>query len=219
MRNQTEWNELHNQNRFRPKYPEDDVVRWLFSNFPKEKKYRILDDGCGAGRHIMLLADNDYEPYGVDYSANGVKYTKELLKQKGFQHYVDNIIQCSCESLPYDNDFFDGVISFGVLYYLSEEGIKKAVEEIYRVLKRSGKTIVVVRNKQDYRYKGESDTIEIENENLSGFYENNMQEHFFSRDELLELFRDFDDVVIERIIRTHNNETICDNDYVVYATK
>ena len=30
--NQNEWNKLHAQDKFRPKYPEDDIVRWLFSN-------------------------------------------------------------------------------------------------------------------------------------------------------------------------------------------
>ena len=32
MLNQNQWNKMHAENRFRPKYPEDDVVRWLFSN-------------------------------------------------------------------------------------------------------------------------------------------------------------------------------------------
>ena len=191
MRNQKKWNEMHNQKRFRPKYPEDDVVRWLFSNYAEAKNCRILDDGCGAGRHIMLLADNGFEPYGVDYSENGIKYTKELLDQNGYQHYTDNLIQCSCESLPYETDFFDGVISFGVLSYLSAEGVKNSIDEIHRVLKKSGKTIVVLRNKDDYRYKGENTEIDIHNTELSGYQENGMQQHFVTKEELIELFHDF----------------------------
>ncbi len=63
MINNNEWNSLHRESRFRPRYPEDDVVRWLFSNISKGGM--VLDDGCGAGRHIKLLVENGYIPYGL----------------------------------------------------------------------------------------------------------------------------------------------------------
>lgn len=216
MLNQSKWNKLHSEKRFRPKYPEDDIVRWLFKNMPPHTN--ILDDGCGAGRHIMLLADNDYIPYGIDYSENGVNYTRELLVYNNYSQYVNNIQVASCDELPFDNNFFDGLISFGVLYYLEECKISKAINEIYRVLKNGGKTVVVVRNKEDYRYSSDT-TVSVDDNKLSGFNENGMSQHFFSKEEIIDLFSDFSDLSVERIIRTHNNESISDNDYIIFAEK
>lgn len=221
MLNQIEWNALHSEKRFRPRYPEDDIVRWLFSNMSPNAV--VLDDGCGAGRHVILLAENGYVPYGIDYSENGVKYTRELLTECNYEKYTDNITVASCDELPYEDDFFDGLISFGVLYYLDDSKIGAAVNEIYRVLKKGGKAIVVVRSKEDYRYipddNIQSNTINVDDDSLSGNAENGMAEHFFSREEIVDLFQAFGCLTIDRIIRTHNNESVCDNDYIIFAEK
>ena len=222
MINQDEWNALHSEKRFRPKYPEDDIVRWLFSNVPRNSK--VLDDGCGAGRHIILLAENGYIPFGIDYSNNGVEYTKQLLNINNHDEYIDNVFVASCDDLPFEDCFFDGLISYGVLYYLEDRDIKKAVDEIYRVLKKNGKTVVVVRSTEDYRNNTNlinttQNIISIKDKNLSGNAENGMSEHFFTRTEIENLFSDFSSLTIDRIIRTHNNEEICDNDYIIFAEK
>lgn len=220
MLNQNQWNKMHAENRFRPKYPEDDVVRWLFSNMSSNSK--ILDDGCGAGRHIMLLAENGYIPYGIDYSLNGVEYTRKLLTDNGYVDFAKNIQVSSCDKLPFSDSFFDGIISFGVFYYLEENSIKKAIDEAFRTLKSGGKMITVVRNQDDYRYKTYSNNenrIAVDDDKLSGNAENGMSEHFFTKSEIKDLFKSFSKLSIERIIRTHNNESICDNDFIVFAEK
>jgi len=139
VNNQELWKELHLKKRFRPKYPEGEVVRWLFKNIPQDEDKKVLDDGCGAGRHVMLLAENGYIPYGIDFSESGVDYTRQLLTNRGYTQYVENVICGSCDSLPYENNFYDGLISFGVLYYLDVAAIRQAVKEIYRVLKKMEK--------------------------------------------------------------------------------
>jgi len=46
-----------------------------------------------------------------------------------------------------------------------------------------------------------------------------MREHFFTKEEVMVLFKDFSDISVERIVRTYNDETICDNDYIVLLKK
>ena len=43
------WDDLHKQERFRPKYPSGLVVKFILTQFPKVKrnKIKILDLGCG----------------------------------------------------------------------------------------------------------------------------------------------------------------------------
>ncbi len=223
MLNQSEWNNLHKQGRFRPRYPEDDIVRWVFQNFERGKNLKILDDGCGAGRHVMFLAENGYVPYGIDYSLEGVKYTKSLLAAANRVDLAKNIINASCDKLPFEDGSFDGVISFGVLYYLEEDGIKDAVNEIVRVLKPGGKAVVVVRSTEDYRCtKGSDNNSNIINDNNdahSAKAENGMRLHFFTVEEINMLFKDFSEIEINRIIRTHDHGTICCNDFIVTLSK
>jgi len=223
MSNKEYWEQLHSNKRFRPRYPETEVVRWLMKKEWGETS-KVLDAGCGAGRHIKLLAENGIIPYGIDYSSGGVEYSRRLLSESGYQQYVENIIQGSCDSLPYEDCIFDGVISFGVLYYLDSEMIPKAVCEIHRVLKNGGEAIVVVRNTEDYRNnktpeKCADSVISVNNGNLSGSAERGMVEHFFSKSEVLELFNCFREISVERIVRTYDNETICDNDFIIIAKK
>ena len=55
------WGELHKQPRFRPQYPSESVVKFLFTEFPNDleerKNLKILDIGCGGGRHVKLFAE------------------------------------------------------------------------------------------------------------------------------------------------------------------
>ena len=45
------WDNPHRQPRFRPRYPNEHVVRFLMTNFPKEPRdsLRALDVGFGGG--------------------------------------------------------------------------------------------------------------------------------------------------------------------------
>ena len=64
------WDDLHEQKRFCPVYPNDRVVAWTFRNFTKESasQYRLLDLGCGAGRHAIFFASEGYNVVACDFS-------------------------------------------------------------------------------------------------------------------------------------------------------
>ena len=187
--NQNKWTELHTQDRYHPKYPAEEVVQFVFHNFMRDGKTKILDAGCGAGRHVMFMAQEHLVPYGVDYSKTGVEYTKNLLNLNGFTDYTDNIKCSSVTSLPFEDNSFDGVISYGVLYYLHEDEIKEAVSEMKRVLKNDGKIFVVVRSTEDYRYIEHSQSNEVviddNDKSHAAFSENGMHMYFFTKDFLL----------------------------------
>lgn len=225
--NQEQWILLHQNNRYRPKYPSETVVQFVLRNFNRNGTMKILDLGCGAGRHISFLENENFIPYGVDFSDAGVLYTKEMLKKQGMEEYVDNICVSSLTTLPYADNFFDGIICYGVLYYLDEKSIEQAVCEMERVLKQGGKLLLVVRTIDDYRYseekeiKGRKNTIFVweENEEKCAHSENGMLMHFFEEDELKHLFSNFKNVNIDYIKETHNNQQFCDCNFILTAEK
>lgn len=219
---QKKWEKLHEKSKFRPKYPSEEVVQFVFRNFKRDNTERILDLGCGAGRHVYFMAQENIDAYGCDMSREGIRYTKQVLENNNTSANLD---VASVEKLPYKNNFFDGIISYGVLYYCKTEKIKMAIEEIYRVLKIGGKALIVVRNTKDYRFKNgieiEKNTFLIDesDSNKCAFNENGMTMHFFEKDEIKNLFKMFNKVSIEEIIHIHEEENFKDSNYIIIAQK
>lgn len=219
---QIRWEKLHEQSRFRPKYPSEEIVQFTFRNFKRDGKEKVLDLGCGAGRHIYFMANEGIDVYGCDISREGINYTRELLKRNNLSASLN---VASIDKLPYEDNFFHGLISYGVLYYCKIEQIKKAISEIYRVLKQGGKGLIIVRNTNDYRFKSgeeiEKNTFMINEDDSTkcAFNENGMVMHFFDRNEIIELFSNFTKVSIDEIIHTHDNGKFTDSNYEIIVQK
>jgi len=47
----------------------------------KIKAKKILDLGCGTGRHVIALAKRGFEVYGIDTAKKALNLTKERLKE------------------------------------------------------------------------------------------------------------------------------------------
>lgn len=230
MDNQVLWNDLHKEARHRTKYPAEDVIRFTAKNFRRDGSVKILDLGCGAGRHVIYLADAKVVPYGVDFSQEGVSYTRTVLREHGYEQFVDNVVVATTYDLPFADETFDGVVCWGVLYYLDAEHIRKSVDELYRVLKTGGKAEVLIRTTEDYRCVDarakhakeiEERTYLLVNEESqkSASKENGMLMHFFTREEVERLFSRFAHVTVDLVSHTHENGKYQDQDFLVLLQK
>ena len=84
------WNKKYREKRFFLKWPDEMVVRFIAKYMNKSKDTRVLDLGCGSGRHSELLANNGYQIYGCDISKNSIEITKKRLKSLGLKgNFVD----------------------------------------------------------------------------------------------------------------------------------
>lgn len=216
------WEKLHAQSRFRPKYPSEVIVQYVFRNFKRDGNTKVLDLGCGAGRHSYFMARENIDVYGIDISAEGIVYADKMLKEDN----LNGTFKCATtDNIPFENDFFDGIISYGVLYYCMWDEIKKSADEIYRVLKKGGKALLIIRTTEDYRYGDgreiEKNTFLINEENSDkcAFNENGMKMHFFTRNEVLDLFKYFSSVTIDTIEETLENGKYKDSNFVVQLVK
>ncbi|EAJ9404882.1 class I SAM-dependent methyltransferase [Campylobacter jejuni] len=217
---QQKWHELHADKRHQPRYPSNDLVSFVFRNFKSGDK--ILDLGCGAGRHVKFLVENGFKAFGVDYSENGIKATQELLKTYNLQA---DLKVSSVDDIPYEDESFDGLLCYGVLYYNSKEVIEKAAKEIYRVLKKDGVAYIVVRSIKDYRYLNNEKISKYEvfvNENdisKSAFKENGMKMYFFDKDEVKRVFSNFRQIEINSIKISYTDDSFADENFVVILRK
>lgn len=93
---------------------------------------KVLEVGCGFGSMLNTLSVYN-NAIGLDLSTTCVN----VCKKRGL-----NVIQGDAENLPFPDNHFDFVYSWGVLHHTPN--IQKAIDEIHRVLKTSGKTIVML---------------------------------------------------------------------------
>ncbi len=76
---------------------------------------RVLDVGCGFGRHLRVAADCGAEVVGVDLSG-GVEVAHRNLAGRPNCH----VIQANVHERPLRDDLFDVVWSFGVLHHMPD---------------------------------------------------------------------------------------------------
>jgi SAM-dependent methyltransferase len=142
------WQALHAQTDFEPTYPTDSVIRWTFRHFPRGGTARLLDVGAGHGRHALFWASHGHHAFAVDAASQAMSACAAKARSAGLA------VECrvaGAGSLPFPDEGFDGLLSFGVLYYLPWSEWQAAFDEAKRVLRVGGRGLFVVRSTQDSR--------------------------------------------------------------------
>jgi demethylmenaquinone methyltransferase/2-methoxy-6-polyprenyl-1,4-benzoquinol methylase/phosphoethanolamine N-methyltransferase len=103
----------------------------------------VLDVGCGSGVLTRLAAErvgNDGEVIGIDPSAEMIQVAKhKAAKVQSKAHFQLGVI----ESLPFEDERFDIVLSSMMLHHLPPELKVAGLREIFQVLKPGGRLMVV----------------------------------------------------------------------------
>jgi len=136
-----DWNQIFaNQGRvFIEPLPE--VV--LFAEWLKVMELRrVLDLGCGSGRHLVHLARNGFEAWGLDNAPVGLRLSTEWLKQE--QLAAPLVLADVYDPLPFPTGFFDAVISTRVIHHAFRQRVLAATRELQRVLKKGGAVLLAV---------------------------------------------------------------------------
>jgi len=96
---------------------------------------RLLDCGCGTGANVELL-DAFGRGYGFDLTEIGPRIGREMGRTR--------LARASVTAVPFPTASFDIVTSFDVLYSLTDDDERTALDEMYRLLKPGGFAIVNV---------------------------------------------------------------------------
>lgn len=87
----TEWNRILQEKSYSLEEPDQIVMDFVAFLKRKNKIGRVLDIGCGAGRHLIYMAKQGFEVHGIDISETGLDATKWRLKK---QNLEAQIIKC-----------------------------------------------------------------------------------------------------------------------------
>ena len=88
-----------------------------------DKSLRILDVGCGTGRHAIELSKRGYNVTGIDLSESQLKRAKE--KAKAVNLSID--FQCrDARNLPFDGEFDVAIMICEGGFSLMESSYRKS---------------------------------------------------------------------------------------------
>lgn len=149
--------------------------------------HRILDLGCGNGRHVVALVKEGFNPIGLDISTSGLHLTREWLEEEGMQAGL--VGADMRQYLPFRTESFDGLFSTQVIHHAFISEVRVTIAEMWRVLTIGGIAFVTVAGK-----KNECEAYEEVEQctflPLDG-NEKGLPHHIFSEDELRSEFGAF----------------------------
>ena len=104
----------------------------------------LLDIGCNWGRWTIAAAQRGYRPIGIDPSFEAIVAARRIARQLGVEQA--RYVVADARKLPFADQTFDVVFSYGVLQHFSKSDVAVAVDDIRRVLKREGYSWVQMPN-------------------------------------------------------------------------
>jgi SAM-dependent methyltransferase len=131
----TIWENLYSQGKSLLNYPNSFLVSLSYHLLELQKHRRVLDFGFGSGANLVFLVHRGFEVSGVEVSKSAVEMVRQKLLAENLEADLRTIHN---RVIPFDDNSFDAVIAWQVLCYNTWETLKKAIEEIDRVLKPGG---------------------------------------------------------------------------------
>jgi tRNA (uracil-5-)-methyltransferase TRM9 len=112
------------------------------------QKGRLLNVGCAHGPDFLPFKDG-FELYGVDFSAEMLKFARKYAQKFGLDV---ELTLADVRRLPYPDESFDRAISVATYHHLRRGEHQEALTELRRVLKPGGEAFITVWNRGQPRF-------------------------------------------------------------------
>lgn len=109
---------------------------------------RVLDLGCGVGRHLRSMVDLGYEAHGIDSSESAIAACAE--------RFPAEVRIGEMTATGYPDAFFDAVVAFNSVHHGGRDDVTAAVAEIARILRPGGWVFATLASRENRMFgKGE----------------------------------------------------------------
>ena len=132
-------------------YPHEEIIRFVsryirkridFDNFRdahvNASSAKVLDVGCGVGRHVKFLNDYKLDGYGVDLSPFAIEEAGRLFDLQGLPQLKQKLRVAGVDETNFDDASFDFALSHGVFDSMHFEVAQSGINEMSRILKPGG---------------------------------------------------------------------------------
>jgi len=174
-------------------YPNEDIIRFCARLIQKRlthdrvevrrKVERVLDLGCGNGRHAIYFAREGFNAAGIDISETAVEWGREWAARERLE--VDFRVG-SITNLPFEDHSFDVIVSHGVLDHVPMEHAKSAMAEAARILRPHGLFYFDLKSADDSDF-GRGQEAGLNTFVIEDGFEAGLVQHFFTLEEVYEL--------------------------------
>ncbi|HET7406711.1 MAG TPA: methyltransferase domain-containing protein [Mycobacteriales bacterium] len=118
-----------------------------FDRFPVEPGQRVLDLGCGAGRHAFALARRGADVVALDRDAKEIQGVAELFAAMRHEGEIPDgtktvAMRGDAYALPFPDASFDRVVAAEILEHIPDD--TRAMAELVRVLRPGGLAAITV---------------------------------------------------------------------------
>jgi len=157
---------------------------------------RVLDVGCGIGRHAHLLAREGFEVYGSDHSESAIDNCRQWLESDGLR----GEFWCGeLDDIPYPDGYFDAVLAFNSIYHGTDEAVREVARMLHDKVRPGGSCFVTMPSRENRMY-GRGEAIGphtfispgMFDQLFDGGGERGVAHHFCSEDELRHFFCGFE---------------------------
>ncbi len=129
------WNQFYKQRGRFYLQPHPSIDK-IINKFMDYRVKRVLDLGCGSGRHCIRLAKSDFKMIGMDFSKESLKLAKRWAKKEKLKiKFITGDIH---KKIPFNRKLFDGILAIDSLHYDTIEALEFTLNESKRVLKNKG---------------------------------------------------------------------------------
>jgi SAM-dependent methyltransferase len=105
---------------------------------------RVLDLCCGFGRHSLALAAAGADVFGLDLSGELLQEARTL---PGGERLAGRLVRADARLVPFASGAFDALVNlFSSFGYFGDEGDRRVVREIARVLRPGGRALLDLMN-------------------------------------------------------------------------
>lgn len=123
------------------RYKYDAYIPGLIDSFASKDKL-ILEIGCGMGTDSRYMSKKGARVVSMDLSFNNVSFSLKGMDVLGFS---GKGVNADAEKLPFKDNVFDAVYSFGVLHHTPDT--QRSLNEVHRVLKPNGQAVIMLYHK------------------------------------------------------------------------
>jgi SAM-dependent methyltransferase len=159
---------------------------------------RILDLGCGTGRHTIYLAEKGFRVYGFDQSESAIKRAAELVHARNLSADLQ-VWNMATLPYPYSDSDFDAIVTIKVIHHAKLDTIKRIITEIERITKRGGYLYIQVPTEEKAKRLVKAEELKCEEVEERTYLplggdEAGILHHYFTKEELLSLFQAYEPI-------------------------
>lgn len=149
--NKAEWDKSYENRDNFVFYPHEEVIRFVSRYIRKRVGLeefrdvgahpgpaRVLDLGCGIGRHVVYCHEMGLEAYGIDLSDTAIGVAREWAARMGLADAGQRIVPGDVRHLPWKPAYFHYAVSHGVLDSMPFAVAREACVELARVMAADG---------------------------------------------------------------------------------